>query len=194
MSAHAPTRFAVVLFPGFQSLDVFGSLDILNILSRRTDNLELSVLSSTLDPVSTHIDPSHSMVQRVVPTHTFQNPPEDIEVLLVPGGFGTRDRENIQPAVDFVKSVYPKLKYLLTVCTGSALVAMSGVLDGKRATSNKRSFAWVSDFALAHSEERGLTAYSRLRLRGQMSNGFVKHAGLPMVMSGRLRELPLVWI
>lgn len=142
---HAPpTKYGVVLFNGFQSLDVFGPLDILNLLAK-SKPLELSLLSSTLDPVSTTIDPSLARFsQKIIPTHTFQNAPEDIEVLLVPGGQGTRDADNVQTAVDYVKSAYPKLRYLLTVCTGSALVARSGVLDGKEATSNKRAFEWVS--------------------------------------------------
>ncbi|CAF5028963.1 unnamed protein product, partial [Rotaria socialis] len=40
----------------------------------------------------------------------------------------------------FVKKQYPTVKYLLSVCTGSLMVAAAGVLDGRKATSNK--FAW----------------------------------------------------
>ncbi|KAH9884889.1 hypothetical protein F4778DRAFT_787538 [Xylariomycetidae sp. FL2044] len=80
----APTRFAVALFPGFQSLDVFGPLDILNVLSSTTAT-ELSILSADLYPVPTKTD-RHSIGQNIVPTHTFQSCPDDIEVLLVPGG------------------------------------------------------------------------------------------------------------
>lgn len=140
-----PKKFGVVLFPGFQALDVFGPLDILNLLSKYTPQLELYILSRTLDPVPTKAYvKGFEMSQSVVPTHTFDNAPDDIEVLLVPGGFGTRQPDLVESAVDFVKSAFPKLRYLLTVCTGSALVAMTGLLDGKRATSNKRAFSWVS--------------------------------------------------
>ncbi|OTB02910.1 hypothetical protein M426DRAFT_190699 [Hypoxylon sp. CI-4A] len=139
-----PTRFAIALFPGFQALDAFGSLDILNILSKRTP-LSLYVLSATLDPVSTKTSTSgHRIGQTVVPTHTFADAPDDIEVLLVPGGGGTRDPENVREVVEFVRRVYPRLNYLLTVCTGSALVARSGVLDGKRATTNKIAWDWAT--------------------------------------------------
>lgn len=140
-----PKKFGVVLFPGFQALDVFGPLDILNLLSKYTPQLELYILSKTLYPVPTKAYvKGFEMSQSVVPTHTFDNAPDDIEVLLVPGGFGTRQPDLVESAVDFVKSAFPKLRYLLTVCTGSALVAMTGLLDGKRATSNKRAFSWVS--------------------------------------------------
>ncbi|KAI1779302.1 class I glutamine amidotransferase-like protein [Hypoxylon cercidicola] len=140
-----PTRFAVALFPGFQALDVFGPLDILNVLSRKTP-LSLRVLAATLDPVSTRTDGTgHSTGQAVVPTHTFADDgDDDVEVLLVPGGFGTRDPENMRQVVEYVRAAYPSLRFLLTVCTGSAVAAMSGVLDGRRATSNKVAWAWAT--------------------------------------------------
>ncbi|KAI0385239.1 class I glutamine amidotransferase-like protein [Hypomontagnella monticulosa] len=139
-----PTRFAVALFPGFQSLDVFGPLDILNLLSKKTP-LTLHVLAATLDPVPTGTPiTGHTTSQSIVPTRTFADGFEDIDVLLVPGGFGTRITENIAPVLEFIRAAYPKLRFLLTVCTGSAVAAQSGVLDGRRATSNKRSWAWAT--------------------------------------------------
>lgn len=49
--------------------------------------------------------------------------------------------EEMEAAKKFIGEVYPKLMYLCTVCTGSALIAMvDGVLDGKKATSNKMLF------------------------------------------------------
>ncbi|KAL5095394.1 hypothetical protein Trisim1_000170 [Trichoderma cf. simile WF8] len=145
MLSGPPKKIAVALFSGFQALDVFGPLDALNILSY-TNPLELYLLSTTLDPVSTIPvkAPSPGAIgQRLVPTHTYQDAPKDIEVLLVPGGRGTRDLELTQPVVDFIEATFPSLRFLLTVCTGSALAARSGVLDGKNATSNKLSFEWV---------------------------------------------------
>ncbi|KAI0487317.1 class I glutamine amidotransferase-like protein [Xylaria cf. heliscus] len=138
-----PTKFGVVLFPGFQALDAFGPLDTLNNLSK-TKPLEFVALAATLDPVNTRIDGPGRIGQTVVPTHTFDNCPEDLEVLLVPGGFGTRNPAITKPIVEFVKRIYPKLRYLLTVCTGSAIIAQSGLLDGKRATSNKKSWEWAT--------------------------------------------------
>lgn len=137
-----PTKFGVVLFPGFQALDVFGPLDALNSLSRITP-LEFVTLAVTLDPVNTRVEAPGRIGQSVLPTHTFDDCPDGLEVLLVPGGFGNRDPAVTAPIVEFLKRIFPKLRYLLTVCTGSAIVAQSGLLDGRRATSNKRSWDWV---------------------------------------------------
>lgn len=106
-----PTRFAVALFPGFQSLDVFGPLDILNLLSKKTP-LTLHVLAATLDPVPTGTPiTGHTTSQSIVPTRTFADGFEDIDVLLVPGGFGTRITENIAPVLEFIRAAYPKLRF-----------------------------------------------------------------------------------
>ncbi|KAJ0151147.1 Isonitrile hydratase, partial [Colletotrichum tanaceti] len=76
----------------------------------------------------------------ILPTHTYETAPEDIEVLIVPGGLWTRS-PNIGPAVSYIKTTYPRLRYLISVCTGASVVARAGVLDGRRATTNKASWA-----------------------------------------------------
>lgn len=177
------TKYAVALFPGFQALDVFGPLDVLNFLSR-TVPLELSVIGPTLEPVSTlHNGPSTRIGQSVVPTHTYDNAPDDIEVLLVPGGMGTRDLDNTDRVKEFVRERYPKLKYLLTVCTGSAIAAQAGVLDGKEATSNKRSFSWVSESSRVNAS---VLTGARSHLRDLTSSGSRRLGGLRMEIFGPL--------
>ncbi|KAF2469367.1 DJ-1/PfpI family protein-like protein [Lindgomyces ingoldianus] len=141
-----PKHIGVILFPGFQLLDVAGPLDVLNILSK-TYPLRLSILAQTLDPVSTahNVEPTipgSDFAESIVPTHTFANPPKDLDVAIIPGGFGTRDEEVMGSVVGFVKGL-GGLRWIITVCTGSAVLARTGLLDGKRATSNKKAFAWV---------------------------------------------------
>lgn len=77
-----------------------------------------------------------------IPPKSEDDDNTEIEVLIVPGGGGTR--RNMTEEIAFVKAVYPNLKYLISVCTGASILARAGVLDGRRATTNKRSFAWVA--------------------------------------------------
>ncbi|KAJ5374858.1 hypothetical protein N7517_006864 [Penicillium concentricum] len=142
-----PLRVGVVLFPGFQALDVFGPLDCINVLSW-SHNVTMALLSSTLEPVTTKPPAfANAMGQSVVPTHTFATAPS-LDLLLVPGGLGTRGSSPaIEEAISYIKNVYPQLKYLVTVCTGSGLAARAGILDGKCATTNK--MAWAEITALA---------------------------------------------
>ncbi|OJZ83434.1 hypothetical protein ASPFODRAFT_195236 [Aspergillus luchuensis CBS 106.47] len=148
-----PLRIGVLLFPGFQALDVFGPLDVLNVLSWSTNTntpdtlpsptppISLTLLSTTLTPIST-LPPSlpNALSQSILPTATLTSSPP-LDVLLIPGGWGTR--APLPEHVEYIRSVYPSLKYLLTVCTGGKLAARAGVLDGKRATTNKNDWESV---------------------------------------------------
>lgn len=151
-------NFGVIIFPAFQQLDVFGPLDALSLLSR-SHNMNLYTIAATMDPVSTkkltpkdsggyQPPPSKSpeLGTTILPTHTFATAPP-LDVLLVPGGQGTRAQSPaISEAIEFIKDRFPSLQYLITVCTGSGLAARSGVLDGRRATTNK--LAWEATTAL----------------------------------------------
>ncbi|KZV63160.1 DJ-1/PfpI family protein, partial [Peniophora sp. CONT] len=137
--------FGVVVYPGFQALDAFGPLDILNTLALK-QSISLSVIALTLDPISTKpptmaLPLGSNFAESIVPTHTFADPPKGLDVLIVPGGYGIRaESDSINGAVTFIKDVYPKLRHLFTVCTGSLLAARAGVLDGRNATTNKSAY------------------------------------------------------
>lgn len=126
-------------------------MDCLNVLSW-SHPVNLALLSSTLEPVTTKSPVSpHALGQEVVPTHTFKTVPS-LDLLLVPGGLGTRGSSPaIEETIAYIRNVYPTLKYLITVCTGSGLAARAGVLDGKRATTNK--MAWDEITALGVNVE-----------------------------------------
>lgn len=147
-----PINFGIVVFPTFQALDAFGPLDALNLLSS-THKMNLYILAETLDPVSTarpaNTGVGSNFAQSILPTHTFATAPP-LDVLLVPGGQGTR-HAGIAGAIAFIAAVFPSLQYLITVCTGSGLAARAGVLDGRRATTNK--FAWRETTALRREVE-----------------------------------------
>ncbi|KFY25147.1 hypothetical protein V493_04811 [Pseudogymnoascus sp. VKM F-4281 (FW-2241)] len=141
-----PLNFGVLLFPAFQALDVFGPLDALNLFSQQR-KLNLALIAPTLDPVSTAsrhpaMNPfNSSFSESILPTHTFDTAPP-LDVLLIPGGIGTRSPDPFfDDHLAFIRSRFPKLRYLITVCTGAHLAARAGVLDGRKATTNKRAWA-----------------------------------------------------
>jgi transcriptional regulator GlxA family with amidase domain len=88
--------------------------------------------------------PSFLQFISLPPTHTLATAPDGLDVLVIPGGLGTRS-PLINSTIDYIAATYPKVKYLITVCTGSALAARAGILNGKRATTNKAS--WDSSVA-----------------------------------------------
>ena len=139
----------MILFQIFETLDVFGPLDALQMLSREC-KMDLALISATADPVTTKprgpsMDPKNSTsFQSVVHTHTLKNAPE-LDVLIIPEGLRTQSPD-LNSAIEYISATYPKLQYLIPVCTGAGLAAQAGVLDGKKATTNKSS--WESTIAL----------------------------------------------
>lgn len=137
----------MAVFPQFEVLDTFGPVEALNQMTRGgyewAGKLSLAILAETLDPVSAM--PSGSLIdQKILPTHTFAEPPE-IDVLLIPGGPGTEIPEVAKPVTDFVQRVYPSLHSLITVCTGAGIAARAGVLNGHKATTNKNYWVGPAD-------------------------------------------------
>lgn len=80
---------------------------------------------------------------------------------------GPGSRPNvISPVVhEFVRKQAPQAKYVLSVCTGSWILADAGVLDGKRATSNKAAFR---DLVVSHFRaDAAFTVYILLEHTGK---------------------------
>src|SRR5260370_33049068 len=66
-----------------------------------------------------------------------------LDMLLVPGGMGTRSEVDNPVLLRWLRERAAKAELVMSVCTGSALLARAGLLDEIRATSNKRAFDWV---------------------------------------------------
>lgn len=142
--SNPPTKLGFLLFPGFQALDILGPLDILNVMGGSVNGTSVSLLSRTLNPESTISPTSNSTVgHSVVVTHTLDAPPSGLEVLVVPGVGGTRSPD-LQPEIDFIRNSSPSLRYVIGICTGNALLARAGILDGKKAAGNKKSWNWLT--------------------------------------------------
>ncbi|KLO14256.1 class I glutamine amidotransferase-like protein [Schizopora paradoxa] len=100
--------------------------------------LDLHYLSVSLDPVVTDSGP------KLVPTDLY-SAEKQYDVLLVPGGSNGNPQGVPKELLEFLKKQAPKAKYVLTVCTGSWILAATGLLDGKRATTNKFTFNMVKE-------------------------------------------------
>ena len=124
----------VVLFEGFELLDVFGPLEMFGLAA---DHFEIRLIAENGGVVASRQGP------KSVCDDSFNTAPA-IDVLLVPGGIGTRREVNNPVLLNWLKERSQQAELVASVCTGSALLAKAGVLDGIRATSNKRAFAWAA--------------------------------------------------
>jgi len=106
------------------------------------------------------------------------------DIFLVPGGYGTRKEvENIL-LLNKIREISNLSKFVLSVCTGSALLAKAGLLDGKKATSNKKAFDWV----ITQGEKVNWIRKARWVKDGKFYTSSGVSAGMDMTL-GLLNEL-----
>jgi putative intracellular protease/amidase len=123
-----------LLFPGFEPLDVFGPLEMFGALP---DDYRLVMLGEKAGPVDSAQGP-----KAVADIALGEATPYDI--LLVPGGRGTRREVENDALIAWIRRHVEACEIVATVCTGAALLARTGLLDRRRATTNKASFDWVT--------------------------------------------------
>lgn len=72
---------------------------------------------------------------KIIPTHSFANAPK-IDLLIIPGGLGTRTLIKDKQLLHWICSQSKKVKRLASVCTGSLLLAKAGLLKNRKATTH----------------------------------------------------------
>ncbi|MEM6453965.1 MAG: DJ-1/PfpI family protein [Acidobacteriota bacterium] len=129
-ASDAKKQVGVLLYPGFEVLDVYGPVEMWGYVPE----FELVMIAKEAGPVMS----SHGIA--TVATHGFDDAP-DLDLLMVPGGAGTFPAMQDDATLDFIRRQHDHAELTTSVCTGAMLLAATGILDGRRATSNKLFFA-----------------------------------------------------
>jgi putative intracellular protease/amidase len=158
----ATIRVGILVYEGFEPIDVWGFTEAFAI-SRfiGTDYqspppypFEILLISNEVKPSGKSIPAPVKCANgpRVAPDmfrddalrHSF-------DLIMIPGGntaplLDKCNPDAVEALVDWVKAVDKRVKILASVCTGAAVLAYSGVLDGRPAATNHAAFAWVTQF------------------------------------------------
>lgn len=126
---------AAVLFPDFEMLDLYGPLEMFSFFR---DDFEIRSVAMEQGPVKSSGGPSTVAQDAITDGRHY-------DMLLVPGGRGTRNMDGDTAFLDWLTSQAARAEYTTSVCTGSLLLAKAGILEGRRATTNKLAFDWVAD-------------------------------------------------
>lgn len=130
----AMRTIGALIFPDFELLDLYGPLEMFGLLP---EELTIRVVAESDAPVASKPG------VRTVPDETTA-PDAAYDILLVPGGMGTRREVENAPLLDWIAATASRSAVTASVCTGSALLARAGVLDGRRATTNKKAWDWAT--------------------------------------------------
>lgn len=128
------TSLGVLLFDGFELLDVFGPVQL---FSKLPEDYTVSLHARNPGLIQS------SQGAEVAATADFS---EAVDMILVPGGMGTRALVDDEQFIHDLSAWGAAAEIVTSVCTGSALLAQAGLLEGHRATTNKRAFNWASSF------------------------------------------------
>ncbi len=119
----------------FELLDVYGPLEMFGNLG---SYLNIVTVAQEAGPVRSTQGP------QTVAEYSFDDCPP-LDLILLPGGSGTIPELQNEAMLSFLRDRSATAEIVMSVCTGSALLAKAGVLDGKRATSNKMYFSLATD-------------------------------------------------
>ena len=124
-------KIGMVVYPGMFLLDLIGPLAVFEAMMNR----EIHLIWKNLEPVN-NTKSDYSAFIPIPPTTTFDQCPEDLDVLFVPGGVpGTLAMMEDPELIHYLKTKGSKAKFITSVCTGSLILAAAGLLKGYKATS-----------------------------------------------------------
>ena len=141
----SPRQIAILVYPGVQSLDFTGPLEVfagaqrlIEQSGRRERGYEIKLLSVDGRPLET------SSGLTVTPHASLAAAPEAIDTLIVAGGYGRKQAAADRALLEWIAADFRDRRRTASVCTGAFLLAAAGVLDGRRATTH-----WASAGELA---------------------------------------------
>jgi len=136
-------RVGIVLFDDVEVLDFCGPFEVFSVArlneERRREEaapFEVLLVAEKRGQVVT------TGGMKVVPGYTFESCPK-LDILLVPGGWGTRKELRNPAMLDWLRLRASEVEILASVCTGSMLLGFAGLLDQRRATTHWLSLDWM---------------------------------------------------
>lgn len=138
----SPRTVAILIFPGVELLDFAGPYEVFSAARvdfETADRLfKVFTVAESLEPLRCYNPVT------VVPDYTLETcPPADI--LVVPGGYGTRSAVNRTLLIDWLRQRAQTADVMTSVCTGSFLLAQAGLLAGRAATTHWGSIQRMRD-------------------------------------------------
>src|SRR5262245_53474688 len=158
---------AILLFDGVEVLDFAGPYEVFAAARDESGERYTEVFTIAERPEVKCLGGL-----RVIADATFDACP-DLDVLIVPGGPGAREQSEDQRAIfKFIQSQKGNAKLIASVCTGSFLLARSGLLNGRRATTHSnRIEMFTNEFPAVKVEKEKIIDEGDVITAGGVSSG-----------------------
>jgi transcriptional regulator GlxA family with amidase domain len=133
---------AILLFDEIEVLDFAGPFEVFAVTDELSDHQLFRVVTVAAEKRAIRARNGLS----VNPDHAFADCPSP-DILIVPGGFGTRALLKSPPVLDWIKSINATAEIVASVCTGSLVLGRAGLLDGLKATTHHECFGLLREHA-----------------------------------------------
>ena len=137
-------KIAVALFEGVTALDAVGPYEVL----QRLPDATVHFVGRSRGEVRTDNGFLGLMID--APYHELEDP----DIVLVPGGIGTRELVRDSATIDWVRHAHTTSRYTTSVCTGSLVLGAAGLLDGLAATTHFSAMPLLSKYGARPSSQR----------------------------------------
>lgn len=124
---------AIVLYDKFEALDVYGPVQMWG----RLPDHKVVFVAEEAGPVRSSQGPE------ALATYSFKDAPQ-FDIVMVPGGSGSRQEVDNPRILEFIRKQDKGSDLTISVCTGAALLAKAGLLDTRKATTNKLAWKWAT--------------------------------------------------
>ena len=145
-----PLTVGILIFDQVEVLDVAGPFEVFSVtrLNEEYRQEESSSSPFRILLISEKIGPVLAIEGlRFTPDVTIDNCPEELDILIVPGGWGTRNEVKNVNLLKWIANCASKTRLTASVCTGSSLLGKLGLLDGREATTHWRAFDFLRQAA-----------------------------------------------
>lgn len=129
VAAQRQRLVAILLFPDVEVLDFAGPFEVFSLAALETEPAAFRVMTVAAAPIVTVGG------LRVTPEHDFESCPQ-ADILLVPGGSGSRQAMREQRILSWVGRQAKGAEIVASICTGALLLGRLGLLDGLRSTTH----------------------------------------------------------
>lgn len=119
----------IVLFDGAEELDFAGPWEVFTMAASRRDGVRVTTLAERDGPVHC------AKGMRVLPDRTLDES-GPLDVVLVPGGQGTRREVDNAVLLEWLRKIAPGCTWVTSVCTGSLVLCGAGLARGRRVTTH----------------------------------------------------------
>ncbi|WP_411122435.1 DJ-1/PfpI family protein [Streptomyces sp. x-19] len=124
------TTYGLLVFDGAEELDFTGPWEVFTASSMLREHVDTALL------IAEHPDPVRcNKGMRVLPDHTLDDHPA-LDVLLVPGGNGTRREVSNPVLIDWIRNTSAGTAWTTGVCTGALLLHEAGPARGRRVATH----------------------------------------------------------